>query len=184
MKKLFTLSIILIFFSSCASEEIIHPTRGNWNANTYTNEYLELQLTLQGDWQIYPESELNTPDNREISFFARQPQTESTIALTFQPIENPRNFSLADFLNECGESETAHFHEHNLLALHTLIGTTPLAGIEWLTKRTEIYAPNTGIIALQFHLSNAENGYIRCLHFLVDNDNEFMEITSWFSWYQ
>jgi hypothetical protein len=168
---------IIPALTACTTEETITPTRGTWNANTYTNEHLQLQLTLQNNWQIYPETD---PD---ISFFARQPNTESTIALTFQPIPN-RNFSLETFLHQCGENETTHFHQHNLLSLHNLTGTTPLAGIEWLTKRTEIYAPNTGIIALQFHLSHTQNGYIHCLHFLVDNDNEFMEITSWFSWHR
>jgi hypothetical protein len=181
MKKIIPILLFTIFLAACGGEETITPTRGNWNANTYTNEYLELQLTLQGNWQIYPETDLTN----DISFFARQPHTESTIALTFQAIPgNSRNFSLEEFLNECGENETTHFAEHNLVALHSLIGTTPLVGMEWLTKRTEIYAPGTGIIALQFHLSNIESGYIRCIHLLVDNDNEFMEITSWFSWYR
>jgi hypothetical protein len=187
------LAAILFLFVACGSEESATPARGSVSENTFTNSQLQLQVKIPADdWQIYTDADiaaqtdpLSKHSDRTVGFFARNPFTESTIAITFQPIQgNPNNFSLTEFLHECGANEATHFAAHDLLTLHRLTGLTPLAGMNWQTKRTEIYAPDWGVIAVQFHLSLTENGYIHCIHILADNDTEFNKIASWFTWYR
>ncbi|MCL1844234.1 MAG: rhamnulokinase [Defluviitaleaceae bacterium] len=178
---------VLPFFSACGGEAAT-PTRGVWHESTFISESLELRLILPNNqWRAYSDDEIiaqleNSSGDVIHDFFAHNVQTASTIALTHKPVA--QNFSLREHLENCAAAETEKFAAHALQTQHSIIGITPLAGIEWLTKRTEIYSPESGIIALSIHLSSVENGYLSCLNFLVDDDAEFLEITSWFSWFR
>ncbi|MCL2387489.1 MAG: hypothetical protein FWC89_08085 [Defluviitaleaceae bacterium] len=187
MKKIISIIIItalLTILSACA-EEIITPTRGSWNGNTFTSEYMELRLVIpEHPWRIYSDYEIAQQRQfyeYEIDFFVRQTQTESSIALTFKRLHDD-DFCIHEYLEACGTREAETFAAINLTATHT-IETTPLAGIEWITKRTEI-RHEAEVIALQIHLASIESGYLRCLHFRVHDDAHFQKIASWFSWHR
>jgi len=178
------------------------PTRGTWNENVFTSEYLGLQITVPpSPWRAFSTAEIATLHGLTAAQIGTEPsiphelwnnpgiitdlylhhtETAASIELTFQKIpQHAYNFSLYEHLRHYGEIEMAQAAGMRLESSFEITGTTTLAGIDWLTKRSE-FAISGSAPVVTVHLTSQNGGYLRCLKFVVDDDYEFQEILLWF----
>ncbi|MCL2217228.1 MAG: hypothetical protein FWB91_09460 [Defluviitaleaceae bacterium] len=185
------LLLLLVFFITRPREDVPSPgpapapTRGAWDGNVFISEYLGLEMALPDSaWRALNDGEIGRLQSAAgivTDFYLHNEKTAASIELTFKRM--PRDageYSLREHLEHCGEIEKTQAAELGLESSFEIIGTTEIAGTLWLTKRAEFAVPGFPPV-VTFHLTSREGDYIRCFKFVVDDDDEFLEILLWFS---
>jgi len=183
------LLLLLVFFLTRTTETPPPqpPSRGAWQGNTFTSEYLGFTVTipLNVPWRALSDAEIaalnrNIPDV-ETDFYIHHDQTAASIELTHKKIpQDAEEFSLREHLEGLAEIETEQANTLGLESSFEIIGNTILVEAEWLTKRSAFNLPGLPPV-LVFRLVRQIDDFIVSIEFVVDDYDELRSIFDWFS---
>jgi hypothetical protein len=176
-----------------ASPSAIPPTRGVWNGNVYSSQYLGLRFNMPSSWFIVSDTELaemigvlatgigtglGIPDSfwqtaENIGFFemsALNPFTGANINIVIERL--PNDMPTSAYLNQAMLTMAMLGIPVTRISGSTIIGAT-----EWLATESDM-----GAFKLR-QLMNVQNGFARVISIGYFSDSQLTDILAMFSGY-
>ncbi|MCL2563500.1 MAG: hypothetical protein FWE08_05635 [Oscillospiraceae bacterium] len=197
MKKkiLVLLLVIAMILPLAACGSTVTPTRGEWNDNVYTSEYLGLRVTLPNGWHAATEAEIaeimglsadvmsgvleldddfwdNLDDDASIhDMMATDALTGSSVQIMFA---RSGRLSASAVMNEVRNEMTAMGVE-----VTTLSGTTNIGGYDWYAfdAAMEFFGMT---ITMRYYI-NVESGFARTIVLAPLGDETMEDLLAMFS---